>query len=119
MKKLTFLLVGLFSIAIMVSACKDSKKQEEKSEMHEHEHESHEGAEITGNAVFQCPMDCEKGKTYEEKGNCPVCKMDLKSKEGLQDEDDESHDASDHSDEEEYEEELDDHEEADGHDKDK
>jgi transcription initiation factor IIE alpha subunit len=28
--------------------------------------------------VYQCPMDCEKGKTYDEKGNCPVCKMDLK-----------------------------------------
>ena len=28
--------------------------------------------------VYQCPMDCEKGKTYEEQGSCPVCKMDLK-----------------------------------------
>ncbi|MFY9310335.1 MAG: heavy metal-binding domain-containing protein [Bacteroidia bacterium] len=26
---------------------------------------------------YQCPMDCEKGKTYEEKGQCPVCGMDL------------------------------------------
>jgi hypothetical protein len=23
-------------------------------------------------------MDCEKGKTYEVAGSCPVCKMDLK-----------------------------------------
>jgi hypothetical protein len=22
-------------------------------------------------------MDCEKGKTYDEPGSCPVCKMDL------------------------------------------
>lgn len=28
--------------------------------------------------VYACPMDCEKGKTYAEKGACPVCKMDLK-----------------------------------------
>ncbi|WP_299273492.1 heavy metal-binding domain-containing protein [uncultured Psychroserpens sp.] len=28
--------------------------------------------------VYQCPMKCEKDKTYHSKGNCPVCKMDLK-----------------------------------------
>lgn len=28
-------------------------------------------------ATYQCPMDCEDGKTYEEAGSCPVCKMDL------------------------------------------
>jgi len=26
---------------------------------------------------YACPMDCEKGKTYEEEGSCPVCGMDL------------------------------------------
>jgi hypothetical protein len=31
-------------------------------------------------AVYQCPMDCEKGKTYDKPGSCPVCKMDLKAK---------------------------------------
>ncbi len=28
--------------------------------------------------AYQCPMDCEKRKTYDKEGNCPVCKMDLK-----------------------------------------
>jgi Heavy metal binding domain len=28
-------------------------------------------------AKYQCPMDCEKGKQYEQAGACPVCKMDL------------------------------------------
>ena len=28
-------------------------------------------------AQYQCPMDCELGKTYSEQGSCPVCKMDL------------------------------------------
>ncbi len=28
--------------------------------------------------VYQCPMRCEGGKTYDEAGNCSVCKMDLK-----------------------------------------
>lgn len=27
--------------------------------------------------TYQCPMDCEGGKTYAEPGSCPVCKMDL------------------------------------------
>ena len=28
-------------------------------------------------ASYVCPMDCEKGKTYDAAGKCPVCKMDL------------------------------------------
>ena len=28
-------------------------------------------------SVYQCPMDCEHGKTYEKAGKCPVCGMDL------------------------------------------
>lgn len=35
-----------------------------------HEHSEH--------AQYKCPMDCENGKTYEDEGKCPVCKMDLK-----------------------------------------
>ncbi|MFN0201998.1 MAG: heavy metal-binding domain-containing protein [Bacteroidia bacterium] len=31
-------------------------------------------------AVYQCPMDCEKGKTYDKAGDCPVCKMALEKK---------------------------------------
>ena len=37
-------------------------------------HENHQGME----EGYQCPMDCEHGKVYDEPGNCPVCKMDLK-----------------------------------------
>lgn len=31
-------------------------------------------------AVYQCPMDCEKGKTYDKPGKCPVCEMELVKK---------------------------------------
>ena len=31
-------------------------------------------------SVYQCPMDCEKGKTYDKPGQCPVCGMDLEIK---------------------------------------
>lgn len=27
--------------------------------------------------TYVCPMTCEDAKTYEEPGQCPVCKMDL------------------------------------------
>ena len=26
---------------------------------------------------YICPMNCEKGKTYDQPGSCPVCHMDL------------------------------------------
>ena len=29
-------------------------------------------------AVYQCPMQCEGDKAYNEMGSCPICKMDLK-----------------------------------------
>jgi hypothetical protein len=46
-------------------------------------------------------MDCEKGKTYDKKGNCPVCKMELieakaDSHEG-HDHSKENHEGHDHS----------------------
>jgi len=41
-----------------------------------------EKTEQTANAMYQCPMDCEEGKTYDKPGQCPVCNMDLKEVEG-------------------------------------
>jgi len=32
---------------------------------------------ISNEKVYQCPMDCEEGKTYSENVSCPICKMDL------------------------------------------
>ncbi len=60
-----------FSFLFFVS-CKDNKA-ENKSESH---------TELHASAAYQCPMDCQDGKTYLEAGSCPVCKMDLKAVEG-------------------------------------
>ena len=92
MKKSILTFALLFSFGIMFTSCKETKKEEVKTETHEHDAESHEkeGKEIAANHTFQCPMDCEKGKTYEEKGSCPVCKMDLKEKKS---DNDETHEA--------------------------
>ena len=77
MKKSILLVAAIFSIAVIFTSCKESKKEEVKTESHEgHDHESDSG--VTSKEAYKCPMDCEKGKSYEEAGVCPVCKMDLK-----------------------------------------
>ena len=76
MKKLMYAVIAIFSIAFITVSCKKDVKKEkkeikiEKQEMHNHNK--------MANAVYQCPMDCEHGKTYEKEGNCPVCNMKLK-----------------------------------------
>jgi hypothetical protein len=32
---------------------------------------------------YRCPMNCEKGKTYDKEGNCPVCGMKLEHFDGV------------------------------------
>ncbi len=77
MKKSILLVAAIFSMAVMFTACKETKKEEVKAESHEgHDHSVDE--KLATDATYQCPMDCEKGKTYAEAGSCPVCKMDLK-----------------------------------------
>jgi len=61
------LLVLVFSFFLLTSC--EEKKSDKKTEPQEVN---------TSELVYQCPMDCEKGKTYHEEGSCPVCKMDLK-----------------------------------------
>ena len=53
-------------------SCKDEAKEETTVEA------SKEASnEEMHTASYVCPMDCEKGKTYSEPGQCPVCEMDL------------------------------------------
>jgi len=56
---------------------------------------------MTSKALYQCPMNCEEGKSYVKKGSCPVCKMNLKPKEVDMDSDADNtheHDESDYDD---------------------
>jgi hypothetical protein len=79
MKKITYAVVAIFSIAVIMVSCKKEAKKEkvkeaikvEKQEMHNHNNDM-------ASAAYQCPMDCEQGKTYDKEGNCPVCNMKLK-----------------------------------------
>ncbi|WP_216359366.1 heavy metal-binding domain-containing protein [Sediminicola luteus] len=65
--------LGLLCMVVLFS-CKEGAKTEKSTEQ---ETEIEQVAEKEVAAVYQCPMDCEKGKAYAEKGSCPVCKMDL------------------------------------------
>lgn len=99
MKKIILILALLFSASSVLISCKGEKK--ENSEENEvYENHAAEKADIAMNNVYQCPMDCEEGKTYEEKGSCPVCKMGLKKVEGEEHDDDENHDEDNDSKEE-------------------
>ncbi len=75
MKKITYAVVAIFSVAVILVSCKEAKK--EKKEIKKEKQEVHEQHDVA-NAAYQCPMDCEHGKTYDKEGNCPVCNMKLK-----------------------------------------
>ncbi len=71
MKKVVlFVVFGLFFVAFSNAQSTETVKEEIKTEV------------ASNDVVYQCPMECEHEKTYKEAGKCPVCKMDLKAKEG-------------------------------------
>ncbi|MFK2819562.1 heavy metal-binding domain-containing protein [Flavobacteriaceae sp. LMIT009] len=108
MKKPILILSLFLSFAVVFTSCKGEKKQEHSEEVEMHESNAADAADIAMNYDYQCPMDCEDGKTYSEEGDCPKCKMALKKveKEGRdndqgheEDDDSEAEHDSDHADE--------------------
>ncbi len=67
MKKVILSIAIVFALAITVTSCKKESKATTTTK-------------AVATEVYQCPMDCEKGKSYTKAGSCPFCKMDLKSK---------------------------------------
>jgi hypothetical protein len=97
MKKLILLACICFSLAIV--SCKETAKETDASAETEMSQENAVNkADMAMAAEYQCPMDCEEGKTYDKEGTCPVCKMDLKKKES---EENQSHDEGAHEDHDE------------------
>ncbi len=71
MKKLVVLVVfGLFFVNFSNAQSTEAVAEEVKTEV------------ASSDVVYQCPMDCEHGKTYKEAGKCSVCNMNLKAKSG-------------------------------------
>ncbi len=55
------LLIMLSSTYLFISSCTTNQEVSEHQEQ----------------AAYQCPMDCEAGKTYKEPGACAVCGMPI------------------------------------------
>jgi len=98
MKKLVLAIALVFVVGFTITSCKSEKKESNETEkeiVKEVEKDVVEKVVVEEDkdmavAVYQCPMDCEKGKTYDKPGQCPVCKMDLKEKDS--DDNHEDHD---------------------------
>lgn len=80
MKKVILLVAVMFAMVVM--SCKSDHKH--GPETHEHEEQTEKKVDndsdkkdLAMTDAYKCPMDCEKGKTYEVAGKCPTCKMDL------------------------------------------
>jgi len=58
--RITLIVSVLFSFSFLMNSCSEDVQSTEQ--------------------VYQCPMDCEEGKTYSENSGCPICKMDLQLK---------------------------------------
>ena len=87
-KSITLSLFIIVFTLFLFTSCGDKKAdsapavQEESSVSHDEDAHSEHKEDAT--AEYQCPMDCEDGKTYKEAGSCPVCKMDLKAQNDTQ-----------------------------------
>lgn len=68
MKKTILIIALIFTSSILVTSCKNEKKETSKEEV------------VTEKVAYQCPMKCEEEKTYDKMGDCPVCKMKLREK---------------------------------------
>ncbi|MGB5190748.1 heavy metal-binding domain-containing protein [Robiginitalea sp.] len=67
----------LLTLFFAFTSCKGEKKSETAPSETEVQSEA-PASDLTAEVRYQCPMDCEHGKTYDAEGKCPVCKMDLK-----------------------------------------
>ncbi len=81
MKKVIFILTVTLALTATYSCMHKENKEVKSTPIHKNEGQKSE----TAKASYECPMDCEKGKTYEKQGKCPVCNMDLIASEALHD----------------------------------
>ena len=91
MKKVILVLVVIFAATLAFTACKSDKK-----EVKEEVEVVVEKSEVATKDVYQCPMKCEKEKTYDKEGKCPVCEMKLRKKVTDNHEKEESHEGHNH-----------------------
>lgn len=82
MKKIFLVLTICLGFSLSLASCKDKDhKHSEETHMHDEAADAINEKEMASKSIYQCPMDCEKGKSYINEGSCPICKMNLKPKE--------------------------------------
>ena len=74
MKKVIIVLAIVFTTNFILTSCKSEKKEVKKEQV------TSDKTEVADKDVYQCPMKCEKEKTYDKEGKCPVCEMKLRKK---------------------------------------
>ena len=74
MKKIILVFAVIFTVSFVFTSCKTDKKEEKKEQVTS---DKKQGVE---KVKYQCPMKCEKEKTYDKEGKCPVCEMKLRKK---------------------------------------
>ena len=72
MKKIILLFVVIFAVNVTFNACKSENTEDKKEQV------SSENKEEVKAIKYQCPMKCEKEKTYDKEDKCPVCEMKLR-----------------------------------------
>jgi uncharacterized paraquat-inducible protein A len=79
MKKMSkCIVVALFMMSVL--SCSEAPKSPETTTPKQEEAAPKQEASTqpaTAKQTYKCPMNCEKDKTYDAAGTCPVCKMDL------------------------------------------
>jgi hypothetical protein len=67
MKNMLIAGLALVLSVVAFSACKNDHSK----------HQSQTTETAAPGTKYICPMNCEKGKTYDQPGSCPVCNMDV------------------------------------------
>ncbi len=78
--KITVAVIAIGTIALL-SACNNNSSTEKTTATDTVAQTAEEHAH-----KYRCPMNCEKGKTYDKEGTCPVCGMKLEHFDGTDNE---------------------------------
>lgn len=73
MKKLFFVFSTVIVSSLFVVSCGNEASTGKDNAVASAEEHAHS---------YRCPMNCEKGKTYDKEGNCPICGMKLEHYDG-------------------------------------
>lgn len=61
-------LIFILAFSLFFFSCNNTSKENKVEKAAE---------KVEAKTVYQCPMDCENGKTYDKCGQCPECGMDM------------------------------------------